>query len=121
MTARTIISGLLLLTGVEWHGAAFLGVAYQAPLTEISGSFQFGRFHMRVMARNASQALSAVAIAFAESHRVVVFEQILLRRGFAVWRHQQNRHRVIQDTTRPKALIVLSRFQDSHISDLVPR
>src|SRR5580700_10214958 len=93
VAARAIISGLLSLAGREWHGAVFLSVACQALLAEISGSLHAGRLHMRVVARNTTQALPAAAIAFAQSHRVVVFKQVPLRWGLAVWRHQEDRHR----------------------------
>src|SRR5215831_4196090 len=93
MAACAIIRRLLLPASLKWHGAASLGMTCQALLAEVSGSFMAGRFHMRVVARNATQALPTAAIAFAQSHRVVVFEQILLRGRLAGWRYQQDCHR----------------------------
>ena len=89
MAANTIVRRLLLLPLGKRNGAALLRVAGQAALAEVIWRFRGGRLCMRIMAGNTPQSARALAIAFAQAHREIVFEQIVLRRRLRrEWHHE---------------------------------
>src|SRR5207245_1709096 len=108
VTARTIINRLLLFAHLKWQCAAFLGVTCQTLLLEMLSRFFASRLYVRVVTTDATQLLPARAITLAQSHRVVVFEQVLLRRRLALRRDQQNRERFVERRSRTKILVVFS-------------
>src|SRR6202047_2512117 len=106
VTARAIINRLAPFADLKRQCAAFFGVACQTLCLEIIGRFLASRLHVRIMTTDATQLLAARAITLAQSHRVVVFEQVLLRRGLALRREHENREGVIERGSRAEILYV---------------
>src|SRR5580693_5079856 len=108
----------LALADSERQRAAFFRVAGQAFRPVIRGSVLCSRFLVRVVASDATEMSATAAVAFAERHRKVVFQEIRLRR-IASRRDHENRQGVIERSSGLEVAIVLTGLQNNRVTRLM--
>jgi len=79
VAADTVVGRFSLHTGRDGQLAALVGVTGEAFACEIHRGFLAGQLNMWIVAGNAAHAARACAVAFAQSHGIVVLDMVRRR------------------------------------------
>src|SRR4051812_41383399 len=119
VASDTIVGRTLFLTRHQRERAALFGMAGQAALAGIVRSFRCNRVCMRGVTSDAAQLTFAAAITLAQTHREIMFEQVILWwRLWSKWNHK-NAEGVVERGARMKIAVVFAGPQNSGIPSLV--
>ena len=118
VAARTIVGRSLAPANEERHGAARFLMTAQAALPVVARRVR-PRLLVRIVAGEAAHPAATRAIALAEDHQGIVFEQRRCRRRIAAERQSEDRDGAIKRRPRPEVVVVPAGLGNSSVAALV--